>query len=71
MTKFFKDFLKACKLLVKGLFRKRKKKNDKKNKLRAYVYNFSEGRLKNRSWRKNLGKDKKRRTKKKFKLKYR
>jgi hypothetical protein len=65
-------FLRGLRLpmkLLSGLFRKRKKTSEKEKKLRAYVYNFSPSRLKNKSWQKSVGKDKKR-TKKRKKGKF-
>jgi hypothetical protein len=57
--------------LLTGLVRKRRKKfrSELAEKQRAYVRNFDPTRLKNISWQKSLGKDKrKRKGKKKYKV---
>jgi len=46
-------------LLVRLFGKRRNKISEKERKQRRYVYNFSEGRLKNRSWGAGLGKGKK------------
>jgi len=55
------------KLLVSlvGSKKKRLKKTERKQKQLAHVRNFDPTRLNNRSWQKSIGKDKKKRNKKK------
>ncbi|MDR1670680.1 MAG: hypothetical protein LBR43_03090 [Spiroplasmataceae bacterium] len=66
--KFLKLPIKIIVNLVKGE-RKKNKKSELEQKQLAYVRNFATGRLKNTSWQKSLGKEKKIKKPKKSKKK--
>jgi len=66
MRGFLLGFLRALKLpvkLLRGELKKRRKKSELEEKCRKHVRNFAPGRLKNTSWQKSLGKDKRKKRK--------